>query len=747
MKRLVVSGILMAATLVPVLRAQDEPEGGGPGVARLSLLNGDVSVRRGDSGDWVAAAINAPVLAQDRVFSGPTSRAEVQFDYYHRARLAADTELRLTELDNNKYLMQLARGTMTFSALKGGDAQVEVSTPAAAVRPVDHGEYRITVRPDGLTEITVREGEAEIYTASGSQTLKLGRTLVVRSTENGESEFQSIQAVAFDSWDEFNKARDKDLQSRAKVHKYVSRDISGAEDLEGQGDWVYADSYGYVWRPYVAAGWAPYRMGRWAWMDYYGWNWVSYDPWGWAPYHYGRWFFWGGNWCWYPGGVGLRAHWSPGVVSWFGWGGGGFSAGVGFGWGRVGWCPLAPFEPYYPWYGRRNYGGYRNGGFNNSGNVVNNYNVTNNYRNARIHGAVTVNDVHDFSRGTAGRAWQSADGSLDRTSLVRGGPVPVTPQRESLRLSERDASAHAIPRSSDTSSSRFYSRTQAARADRVPFEQQRQALEQYAGRSTTEARSGAPVADHSAETNTGRGWRSTSDSRSAETTPGTAGAGTTRSTDWQRFGEPRSTTSTTGRNGDAATGRAAQPDTGSWRTFGDPGTARGESRSTPAETRSSWSTGSATRGATDSGRAAESTGRGSTGSTGRTTGSADRGSGSTGRGASSTGPSTGSGRQADTPRTESPSRQSAPAGSGRSGDGSTGRGSSRQDMSFNSGSRSASPSAFSGGGSFGGASSAPRSSGGGSAGGSPSMSSGSRGGGGGGSASSSRGGGGGGRGH
>jgi len=49
----------------------------GRGVARLSLLNGDVSVRRGDSGDWVAAAVNAPLVVEDSVITGVNSRAEI----------------------------------------------------------------------------------------------------------------------------------------------------------------------------------------------------------------------------------------------------------------------------------------------------------------------------------------------------------------------------------------------------------------------------------------------------------------------------------------------------------------------------------------------------------------------------------------------------------------------------------------------------------------------------------------------
>ena len=35
------------------------------GVARISLMNGDVSVRRGDSGEWVAGVVNAPLLTGD----------------------------------------------------------------------------------------------------------------------------------------------------------------------------------------------------------------------------------------------------------------------------------------------------------------------------------------------------------------------------------------------------------------------------------------------------------------------------------------------------------------------------------------------------------------------------------------------------------------------------------------------------------------------------------------------------------
>lgn len=137
-----------------IIRADDGD--GDRGVARVSVINGEVGIQRGDSGDHSAAAINAPLVADDRVSTGPGSRAEIQFDYANMARLASDSEIRLSELGGTRYQLQVARGTMMFSVLRDSRAQVEISTPAVSVRPVKRGEYRVSVFEDGRSEITVR---------------------------------------------------------------------------------------------------------------------------------------------------------------------------------------------------------------------------------------------------------------------------------------------------------------------------------------------------------------------------------------------------------------------------------------------------------------------------------------------------------------------------------------------------------------------------------------------------------------
>ena len=68
------------------------------GVGRVSLIHGDVSTQRGDSGDWSAAQLNAPLMTGDKVSTGDKARAEVQLDYANILRLSEHTQANITNL-------------------------------------------------------------------------------------------------------------------------------------------------------------------------------------------------------------------------------------------------------------------------------------------------------------------------------------------------------------------------------------------------------------------------------------------------------------------------------------------------------------------------------------------------------------------------------------------------------------------------------------------------------------------------
>ncbi len=528
-----------------------EPDGQyeqGRAVARISVLSGEVSVRRGDSGDVTAAAVNGPLMAGDTLLTSSSSRAEVQLDYGKVLRVGPNSEVRFSGMDIKSFQVQIATGTVTFRLLRASESQAELDTPSISVHPVKLGVYRVSVREDGTSEVTVRLGEAEIYSPRGTERLGPGRTMYARGAST-DPEFQVSEAIPLDSWDRWNEDRDRYLE-RSRSYEHVSRDVYGAEDLDQHGDWVNDPSYGSVWAPRVEAGWAPYRDGRWAWEDYYGWTWISADPWGWAPYHYGRWFVGaGGGWCWYPGPIYARHYWAPAFVGFFGYGG---RVGFGFGFGGLGWVPLAPFERFHPWWGRGFYGGFRNGGFAGRVNIINNTNIVNVYRNARVAGGVSGVNAGDFGR-RGGRFDTLNSGHLQSAGLVRGA-LPVSPERSSLRMSDRAVNGN-FPQSRAQS---FASHAQAPQVNRVPFEQQQRGMQQMSRGAGNQGFGG----------NQSRGIVNESPrSGGSNTNPSAANPSGSQGHGWNRFGEPIHGASTPQNQGGRPMDNGGRSNGGGWQRF------------------------------------------------------------------------------------------------------------------------------------------------------------------------------------
>ena len=569
---------------------EENPDDPSRGVARISILQGDANVRRGDSGELVAAAINAPLLAQDHIITAPGSRAEIQLDSANVVRLAPSTDLVMADLAYHKFQIQLAQGTIMYSVVRPSKAEAEVDTPSISIRPLGFGEYRISVLSDGSTQVTVRAGQAEIFSPQGSEQLAEGRTMIVRSSPQGP-EFQTTYAIAPDDFDQWNVARDQQMQ-RSQSLRYVSPDIYGADDLDQYGRWV-PSQYGQAWVPnQVDPDWAPYRDGQWTWADYYGWTWVDAAPWGWAPYHYGRWFWNGGyGWSWFPGPVAAAYYWRPALVGFFGFGAG-FGFGFGFGFGNIGWCPLAPYEAFHPWYGRGYYGGYGRGFYNNT-TLVNNTNINGVYRNARVNNAVSYSSVNRFGQGR--QTYMAAHSNqLTQASLVRG-QVPLAPTRQSLSFTGRSATANAMP--SARGNQQFFTHQQPASAAHVPFSTQASSLAASSQRTLgfTPSRGFAPAGTGSTSAQSGgqQGFRRAESAGPASSNAGTYsssgsrtyGGASVNSGGWHGFGQ----TSQPGQTEMAprSNGTSGQTADG-WHSFGAPMHTPGYGGSSSYQPRSSY---------------------------------------------------------------------------------------------------------------------------------------------------------------
>src|SRR5690242_20832188 len=77
------------------------------GVARVSFIHGDVSMQRGDSGDFSSITLNTPLVAGDKVATGAASRTELQLDYANILRLDQNAQASIATLRSEEHTSEL----------------------------------------------------------------------------------------------------------------------------------------------------------------------------------------------------------------------------------------------------------------------------------------------------------------------------------------------------------------------------------------------------------------------------------------------------------------------------------------------------------------------------------------------------------------------------------------------------------------------------------------------------------------
>ncbi len=336
-------------------------------VARISVMEGDVQIKRLGSDEWETATANLPIVEGDEIATGENSRLEIQFESKKFARIYANAYVKIANLSDSGIALSLSQGSLQASLLEfNKDEYFEIDAPQTTVALLKAGSYRIDAGRDEVRVTVPGEGEARIYSTDSGFTLGSVRTAVLALSGEYAGEWNTHAVfAAMDNFDGWINDREKIVTERlAKAHydEYYDDDIYGAEDLNANGEWIHTSDYGYVWQPYSSAissysNWSPYRYGQWRWVAPYGWTWVNDEPWGWATYHYGRWISYRGGWAWTPYGYYRmgRSWWSPALVL------------LSSSYGYISWCPLPYTYAYYNynyhyWYNNNHHGGGHNGG-------------------------------------------------------------------------------------------------------------------------------------------------------------------------------------------------------------------------------------------------------------------------------------------------------------------------------------------------------------------------------------------------
>lgn len=480
--RSVVLSCLLSLAALHVASAEEEADPPGR-VARLSYMDGDVSMAPAGTEEWADAVLNRPLTTGDRLWVDNGARVELQTGN-STVYVDQSSGFSFVDLGDDQMHMSLTDGAITVRVHRQRDDEhIFVDTPNASVSLLKPGEYHIEVAEGGATTVVrTRSGESEVVGEHNTYHIPANEEGVFKGTGELTADINPIPPrTAFEDWATQRERRRENLRSE----RYVSNEVVGYEDLDDNGDWVSEPEYGYVWYPRtVAVGWAPYRYGRWAWVAPWGWSWIDDTRWGFAPFHYGRWAYARNRWCWVPGPRHIRPVYAPALVGWVGSPGVSVSVSIGSG---VGWFPLGPREVFVPGY-RYSPRYIRNVNVSNTV-IVNNTYVTNiyngrgtprDYRYGRMANAVTVVQRDQFvgGRPVGGRFSRVSDHDL-RNWRHDARPPAVVPNRESVFASNIAARQPAARDVRMNLQGRLQNRTPPAR---MSFDAERRAIEANQGR-------------------------------------------------------------------------------------------------------------------------------------------------------------------------------------------------------------------------------------------------------------------------
>jgi hypothetical protein len=320
----------LAFLFLPLILIAQEEQYDGSSFARLTYVQGNVSVERAQDLGVEEGVVNLALVEGDRLNTGD-GRAEVNIGRKNYLRLDRGSQVEFSNLprrgDNRTRLHLLSGRVYLRVGFLEEEKTLELHTPDASFYILEAGLFRFEVRENAETELQVLEGSLEAAGESGSQLIDSREQLIA---SNGHLGAETTLSYGRDDFDHWNSERDS-LHGQYVSKRYLPAEFADYEyELASNGYWAYERPYGYVWVPHVYyTDWRPYYYGRWVWYPVCGWTWVSSEPWGWCVYHYGRWHWrLGLGWYWIP-----HRHWGPAWVHWYS------------GYNYIGWCPLS-------WYNR-----------------------------------------------------------------------------------------------------------------------------------------------------------------------------------------------------------------------------------------------------------------------------------------------------------------------------------------------------------------------------------------------------------
>jgi hypothetical protein len=323
---------LLSSVWAPNVRADDVPT---HRAARLSFLQGDVTVDHLDNTAGDPAQINMPLAEGARVATGEDGQAEVEFEDGSVVRVTPNSALGLSVLNvdaaqNFHTQVTILHGLVYAKLYASSKYFYVVDAGGEFISPVANTTVRVNLDQPPAT-ISVFDGTVQVEHARTPEAdgykkdVRAGESLT--GDAHDSSQYSVSQNLEQDSWDEWNRARDQAAADEAATRTtardgYAGDQGYGWSDLDANGSWYDVPGQGRVWQPTVAqeSDFDPYGYGSWVAYSSVGYVWASGYSWGWTPFRCGSWSYWNNfGWGWSPASGCGRAGWGIGR---------GFSSGI-----------------------------------------------------------------------------------------------------------------------------------------------------------------------------------------------------------------------------------------------------------------------------------------------------------------------------------------------------------------------------------------------------------------------------------
>ena len=169
---------------------------------RLSLVEGEVSLWRAGSSEWEPAEVNLPLGPGDFLFTGPSSRLELQIGPRAFARAADETQIGVVAHEGDFLRLDVGQGraSLDLRDLAPG-ARVEVDTPHGELAVGDPGLYDIDVSAGRATFAARQGGRGTVRSGADTLDLRPGAQVVAAG---GTTRLADYQAPPPDGWLQWN---------------------------------------------------------------------------------------------------------------------------------------------------------------------------------------------------------------------------------------------------------------------------------------------------------------------------------------------------------------------------------------------------------------------------------------------------------------------------------------------------------------------------------------------------------------